>query len=344
MPLLKIALICIVAFCSSAVPTSNLQWQKLSEGPWSAREGLMAVNTPKGIFMTGGRDTFGSKATGDVWFSVNGSSWEQMPKPPFPARAYHAMFYHNDCLFVMGGQKVSFIGNPFYNDVWRSCDGAQTWKSLGNAPWKTRAGIAFETFGGKMVIAGGCFGGSIGNSRKFLNDVWASSDGVQWEMYTVNASWSARSGARLVALGSKLLLVAGEVGFTPDTQDGDIWSSADGKNWELVTEIPGWSKRSGHGVVNTGGQLLVMAGWHDNKCLHDLWSSSDGKMWTMLSNTTWQCSEDSCGKFDFWPVVTQKGVLTVGGSNAYSTFGKMWKDTWLLSGSLATNLTSLSVV
>lgn len=314
----------------SVTAADNATWTKLADGPWSAREGLMAVTTPKGIYMTGGRDFFGAKATSDVWFTTNGSTWEQMPKPPFPARAYHAMFYHNDCLFVMGGQKVGFIGNPFFNDVWTSCDGAQTWKSLGNAPWKTRAGIAFETFGGKMVVAGGCYGGSIGSSRKFLNDVWASEDGIKWEQYTNNATWSARSGARLVTFDGKLLLLAGEVGFTPDTQDGDIWSTGDLHSWSLVTTTPGWTKRSGHGVVNAGGTLLVIAGWHDNKCLHDLWASTNGKDWTMRSNTTWQCSDDSCGKFDFWPLVLDSGLLTVGGSNSYSTFGKMWKDTWLL--------------
>mmetsp|Transcript_10241 Transcript_10241/g.27277 ORF Transcript_10241/g.27277 Transcript_10241/m.27277 type:complete len:88 (-) Transcript_10241:138-401(-) len=76
--------------------------------------------------------------------------------------------------------------------------------------------------------------------------------------------------------------------------------------------------------------LFLIAGWHDNKCLHDLWTSSDGTAWTMRSNTTWGCAADSCGKFDFWPVVSADGaaILTLGGSNAYTTFGKLWADTW----------------
>lgn len=78
--------------------------------------------------------------------------------------------------------------------------------------------------------------------------------------------------------------------------------------------------------------MHVIAGWHDNKCLHDLWSSQDGESWQQRSNSTWNCQDDNCGKFDFWPVVLPSGVLTVGGSNAYSTFGTMWQDTWLLTG------------
>jgi len=293
----------------------------------------MAVTTKTGnIVMSGGRSFFGAEAVADVWSSINGSDWKEMPKPPWAPRAYHAMMEFNDCIYIMGGQKVSFVGNPFYNDVWKSCDSGQSWQSLGNAPWETRAGIAFTVFKGKMFVAGGCYHSSIGKERFFLNDVWSSSDGIKWDLMTSNASWIARSGPRLVVHNDKLLLLAGERGFTPDTQLGDIWTSNDGKDWELVTTTPGWSPRSGHGVFVIDSVVYVMAGWVDNKCIHDLWSSSDGSNFTMLSNSAWNCTEFSCGKFDFWPVVTQsKSVITMGGSNAYATFGKMWKDTWALT-------------
>ena len=307
-------------------------WTRLSDGPWAAREGLMAVSTESGIIMSGGRVSSGSKASNEVWLSANGSAWEAAPTAPFKPRAYHAMMLHKGCVHVMGGQKVGFVGNPFYNDVWRSCDGAQSWESLGDAPWTTRAGIAFTVFGDRMIVAGGCYGGSIGKQRKFLNDVWASADGSTWEQLTPSAAWSPRSGARLVEFRGKLFILAGEIGFTPDTQLADIWTSDNGSDWTLVTATPSFRGRSGHGVVVAGDELLVIAGWFNNLCLHDLWSSTDGARWTLRSNSTWQCDADSCGKFDFWPVVTQSGssLLTLGGSNAYSTFGKLWADTWAL--------------
>ena len=68
-------------------------WVQLANGPWSAREGLMAVTAPEGIYLSGGRDRFGATAIRDVWFSSNGSTWTQMPLPPWVARSYHAMFY-----------------------------------------------------------------------------------------------------------------------------------------------------------------------------------------------------------------------------------------------------------
>ncbi len=102
----------------------DLTWTQLADGPWSAREGLMAVTSPEGIYLSGGRDRLGATAIRDVWFSSNGSSWTQKPTPPWPARSYHAMYSQDGCIVVAGGQKVSFVGNPYFNDVWKSCDGA----------------------------------------------------------------------------------------------------------------------------------------------------------------------------------------------------------------------------
>lgn len=324
--------LCLLCAAATALPShidgnSAAAWQKLSDKQWSAREGLMGVATSRGIFMAGGRDVFGAKTAHDVWRTDNGTEWSKVASAPWPSRAYHAFMELKGCLYVMGGQSVSFV-KPFYNDVWRSCDDGKTWQSLGNAPWRARAGVAFTTHKGRMYIAGGCYGSSIGKGRKFLSDVWSSADGITWVETTSNASWSPRSGPRLVSFNDTLLIVAGERGFTPDVQLRDVWQSSDGKRWKLLTAEPGWSARSGHGVVVHGNELLVIAGW---PYLHDMWSSADGVAWTLRSNATWNCDSDSCGKFDFWSLITEAGALmTMGGSHAYSTFGKLWADTWQL--------------
>ena len=171
------------------------------------------------------------------------------------------------------------------------------------------------------------------------------------------------TGPRLVSFNGRLLVIAGERGFTPDVQLGDVWSSDDGgSHWAHVTDTPGFSPRSGHGVLVTkgttgagaeggvrprsdsgdpvlrlqgqqqqqregqGDQLLLIAGWPE---LHDVWRSADAKTWSLVGNRTWNCGSSACGKFDFWSVVAPSGrVVTFGGSSAYSTFGKLWADTW----------------
>jgi len=318
-------------FLTAALAAAG-EWTQLSNGPYSAREGLMAIAnlTDGSIMLSGGRDRDGSHASDEVWKSTDGTDWTKLPSPGWKARSYHAMMELNGCVYVIAGQGFSVLGSPYYNDVWRSCDGGMTWKELPNAPFTARSGIACTVFNGKMYIAGGCYSGA-GGKRSFLNDVWATSDGENWECLTSGAEWSARSGPRLVVHKDKLLILGGEIGFKPDTQLGDIWASSNGgANWTLIAKTPGFEPRSGHGVVVSNEKVYVIAGWVDNKAVHDLWVSTDGATYTFVSNSSWNCADDSCGKFDFWPVVTSKGVMTVGGAHGYSTFGKMWKDTWLL--------------
>jgi hypothetical protein len=83
-------------------------WSKLSDGPWTAREGLMAVSNGESIFMSGGRYSniyslaahlhyyladgyaprtrdglgFGS----DVWKTENGTHWTEVQQTAFPKR------------------------------------------------------------------------------------------------------------------------------------------------------------------------------------------------------------------------------------------------------------------
>lgn len=288
----------------------------------------MAAAQGNYVYMSSGRTTDGVGFAQDVWRldRTYGNVWQAMPQPAFGKRGYHGMVSHNDCLFVMGGQ--TFKG--YMNDVWKSCDGAQTWESLGNAPWPARAGLAFTTFNGKIIVAGGCHKGPgipPYGGRAFWGDVWESVDGKNWTQLTAQAEWNARSGPRLVPWNGKLLLIAGEVGFTDKTQIGDVWESADGgRTWTLLTDSPPWSRRSGHGVVVDGNRIILIAGWPE---LHDLWESTDGKNWTQTSNTVWGCSSEKCGQYDFWSLIHKGDLITLGGSGTKSTFGKLYSDTWV---------------
>ena len=87
--------------------------------------------------------------------------------------------------------------------------------------------------------------------------------------------------------------------------------------------------RAWHGVVVApdGETMLVVAGWPE---LHDVWASSDGVTWVQTSDAVWNCGAKSCGKFDFWSLYHRGALLTVGGSGASATFGKLYADTWRL--------------
>merc|ERR1712066_921366 len=109
---------------------------------------------------------------------------------------------------------------------------------------------------------------------------------------------------------------------------GDVWSSADdGRTWSIVQQSPAYSARSGHGVVTMPGYMVLIAGWPE---LSDIYYSSNGAAWTLSSGLAWNCNSSACGKYDFWPVVYQGKLFTLGGSGSSSTFGKLYAETWSL--------------
>jgi len=55
-----------------------------------------------------------------------------------------------------------------------------------------------------------------------------------------------------------------------------------------------------------------------------MYRSEDAFKWDLLSNSTWNCDSTDCGKFDFWPIVHNNKIYTLGGSGAYATFGKLY--------------------
>lgn len=282
----------------------------------------MAVSFNDTILMAGGRGGSGVKFYNDVWSTSDGATWTQLPTPAWGPRAYHIILELDQCIFVMGGQTFG----DYFGDVWRSCDDGMSWTQTNKEAWPVRAGLAATTFNGEMVVAGGCFKNSKGR-RDFYNDVWSSADGVTWTELTPSASWSGRSGPRLVVLNEMLFLVAGERGFTDDTQLSSVYASKDGAEWALVTDSPLYTPRSGHGVVVQDNKMVLIAGWPE---LHDLYSSTDGKNWELLRNDTWGCGSMSCGKYDFWSLTHKGSIYTLGGSGATSTFGKLYQDTWII--------------
>jgi hypothetical protein len=321
------------------------QWSKLADGPWGSREGLMVASVGDQMVLTGGRGTDGVGFAGgaDVWRSKDGHNWTKAPKADWSSRAYHILLGPDasGCIFLMGGQTFS----QFYNDVWKSCDGADSWTQVTKqAPWGARAGLGGTMHNGKLVIAGGCHDKvkyDPGLFREFYSDVWSSDDGEKWELLTNSPGWKGRSGPRLVSFSSKLFIIAGEVGFTTKTQLADVWSSSDdGKSWSLVQATPSYSARSGHGVVTVPGYMIMVAGWPE---LSDIYFSKDGAQWQKSSGLAWNCNSTTCGKYDFWPVLHQGKLFTVGGSGTSSTFGKLYADTWSLDLQLSPKHSSILV-
>jgi hypothetical protein len=261
-------------------------------------------------------------------------------------------------MFILGGQNFDVVPNPgfpgcpnnppglpclptipnstFFNDVWRSKNGADWMQVTPTAGWTGRAGLSATVFKGDIYVLGGSRGDDAatgGQGRVFFNDVWKSSDGKTWKPVTKNAPWAARAGAAVVVKNGYIYLLGGERGFTCGGAPGcnaerdlyfhDVWRSKNGADWELVTPAAGWSARPGHQCVVLLNQIVCFGGYGEPQNPDDIWVSDDGKEWEELrasASPPWNVTSPNDAKYDFDALVVQGGkggfapsIMTFGG-------------------------------
>jgi hypothetical protein len=191
--------------------------------------------------------------------------------------------YHQGGLYAMGSNVLYRLTGAANG----SADGT-AWTS-NTVTWTKRFNTGCTVFNGQIFIFGG--GGSGGFS--YFNDVWASSDGVNWTQVVSAAPWTARNGAEVVVLGNTLYLMGGA---NASGAFNDVWSTTDGVNWTEVVGAAPWTARNGHRVVALNQGMFLMGGSDSSgTLLNDVWFSPDGATWTQqVVNAGWSARTDFC--------------------------------------------------
>lgn len=186
-------------------------------------------------------------------------------------------------------------------------------------PAGPRESAASVVYDGKMWL----FGGNDANpSWNNYNDVWSSTDGVNWTLVTDNASWNKRSNPNAVVFDNKMWIMGGYIGGGVN----DVWYSTDGANWTLATEHANWSGRYGFGLVVFNGAMWLISGTPTGYVWDaDIWNSTDGISWNYVTDQAWPVY----GREYFKVVVFNNTMWLIGGhrlagSNWYSTDGVSW--------------------
>lgn len=227
------------------------------------------------------------------WTEVNsgaGVMWE--PRAGLQAVNHRGKFY------VLGGRAPKIVpetfgDSVFFDDVWRSHDGGQTWKRVsgGNgSPWAARAYFQAVTNGRHMYVIGGQDSTIIDNptfptcggvlppgvpcpekilASTFFNDVWRSSNGIHWQQMTADAEWTGRAGLSAVAHRGWIYVTGGSVnddsaiigpGGPSRIYFNDVYRSRDGRHWELMTDAAPWEPRAGAVLVSRGRYMYLLGG------------------------------------------------------------------------------------
>ncbi len=192
--------------------------------------------------------------------------------PGWGARGGHKVLEFDNKLWVIGGETC--CGGRF-NDVWSSTDG-QNWELVtDNAPWTGRSQFGATVFDGKMWLTGGNSSYTSGNE---FNDVWSSTDGLNWTLETDNPEFAPRYGVEMVTFNGKMLVMGGRDAPVSYSRH-QIWSSEDGVNWEMIYDDEEAFRITGAQYEVVDNVLYRLAHREDN-----VWKTSDGINWEMISD------------------------------------------------------------
>jgi hypothetical protein len=154
-----------------------------------------------------------------------------------------------------------------------------------SAPFPERYQHESVVFNNKMwVIAGYSYPGT----DVFFNDVWSSSDGVNWSAATRNAEFSQRQPESVVVFdedgaGTEPLKmwVIGDISGA-----NDVWSSPDGVVWtQRVASIV--NDRLGAKAVSFNNKLWLTGGWDPATGVkNEVWNSADGVNWSPVAQVS----------------------------------------------------------
>jgi len=198
---------------------------------------------------------------------------------PWSARDSAGEVVFRDKMWLLGGWTIEDNAFKRLNDVWNTADG-KIWENVSReAPWPVRNLAGCVVFRDNIWIFGGLDG------KKALNDVWYSGDGKTWHE-TPPVPWTPRVAFGYTVYNGKIW-VAGGMDWKTMTHYNDVWCSADGINWILVTENAPWNPRSMFPLIDfKDGLWLFGGGVYDEKStnFHDVWRSVDGKAWTKVAN------------------------------------------------------------
>lgn len=243
-----------------------------SQAPWKHSDLAMGITFQNKAWVMGGWFNGrlpGHSASNEVWSSNDGIAWKQVSSAAgWSPRLAAGLVEHRGSLWMLGGTENYYFGDATStkNDVWSSSDG-QTWtQATAKAAWSPRAYHQAVALNDKMYVLGG---GNYVPTYEARNDVWSSSDGVNWTCQTENAPWAPRLWFSAAVYRGRMWVIGG---WSKEKDNfGDVWHSADGRSWQRLETKTIWKARHEHSVLVLQDKLWVIGG-HARPLSSEVWS------------------------------------------------------------------------
>jgi len=257
----------------------------------------------------------------DIWFTSNGITWTNINDNDnnniWNYRTGFGKCTYDNKIWIMGGND----GNNYFSDIWCSEDGIN-WTCVAESTDIGKiSNMVMLVYNNKMWIMGGnCFCDDEGYFEIYDN-IWYSSDGINWLPATYQADWGKRFSTSGIVYNNKMWIMGG----LDDMYNAldDIWCSEDGVTWSLMTDSPGWSNRAMFSSVVYNDKMWVMGGQDNNyNVLNDIWYSSDGTSWLQTNTVTiWDA------RMGFVSCVYDDKMWIISGHSGSDT-GYCYSDIW----------------
>lgn len=162
------------------------------------------------LWVIAGRDT---GYYNDIWTSTDGVTWTVgAGAAAFSKRIQHTTAVFDNKLWVIGG-----LDGAIVNDVWYSDDGISWTEATPDADFPARGDHTTVSFANRLWVISGYKGGGASG---YLNDVWYSTDGIDWTEASAAAPFSERTGHASAVFDNKLWVIGGT---KEGIEKNDVW-------------------------------------------------------------------------------------------------------------------------
>jgi len=255
--------------------SDGTNWNLVTDdAPWKNKKSTNFVVFKEKIYALGGvGEDLG------VYSSVDGLNWYKIiDEVPWGKRYHPYIAVFKDKIWVIGGLEIGFTqprpyGVEVYSDVWSSDDGVSWTMEKPYLQFPARGLVhGYAVLEDELYIYSGGSKGTVILSETLetlseYNDVWKTSDGLNWVRITNTPGWPPRTHSSITVYQKKLYLLAGSIrSQAQDNLSNEVWKSTDGSNWEQVRHSF-FSPRHAASAVEFKGKLFLVAGF----LLNDIW-------------------------------------------------------------------------
>jgi len=210
------------------------------------------------------------------WSSRDGRAWV---RSELPASGLNTGYQHyvqfRDAVYALGTMTGNYLDLHLTSRIARTRD-FKRWEILA-----TESNLPARVFYGAVVFQDMIWllGGFDG--RTYYNDVWNSADGVHWTRVAEHAGWTPRTADMVPVFKNRIWVIGGGVidGQAEPNPNSkrEVWSSADGINWEKSPNRAGdaW----GGAPIVYDDQLWLIAANRNSSFAPAFLVTSDGASW-----------------------------------------------------------------